>query len=583
MNRSIKSTSACISLMLMISAICTTAHAQDDTPLNPELIHLHTDKPFYLAGETMWYRTYFLNEDKSTIRSKVLYVDMIDQSGNVVFDQKVKINKDGFTSGSVELPFDLKESYYLLRCYTKWNLNFPVEAIFSKKIAVYNEWENPVSANSFSDNKVDTLDVSINNNGSLKVQVEKTSGGGAGETSIAVLVTDQNGQPVSANLSASVVDATVVSPASTHDIATTQTGYQRIKDLQAEGIRDFEHEENLVIAGLLYEPETGEKVTSDLLMGNFIRNGWFRSSEADEAEFQIFMPDFYGTEKIQVHNLNPYGAPAPTLEINRFADRLPKLSDGQKPPRTDEIKKYIYLSSIRRKFNEIFRPEEENEAGNSQDNGIEAKAATPDKFYDANKYKNLKNIEEFIDEVIVSAHVLKKNVDGRSVRIFSPDISRRYSYRPWYMVNGYFIPEESAALAIPMKEVKSVSVFNRRESIEKHFHLNFALRGIISIEVKENFLPFILEEIQGLIDFKGFEQPQSFEEYRSAKFIDGNQPNFEPLIYWSPAVQTDQNGRATFTFKHNNTVGNFMIYVEGLSTGGESGNGHMVYEIELQP
>ena len=50
-----------------------------------EKIYIHTDKPFYAAGETIWIKAYLRNASNHTINtsSKIIYTDLINPAGEV--------------------------------------------------------------------------------------------------------------------------------------------------------------------------------------------------------------------------------------------------------------------------------------------------------------------------------------------------------------------------------------------------------------------------------------------------------------------------------------------------------------------
>jgi hypothetical protein len=67
-----------------------------------EKIYVHTDKDYYLAGEIVWFKLYYL--DAATHQqldlSKVAYIDILDRTFKPVLQAKVALNPDG-GSGSL--------------------------------------------------------------------------------------------------------------------------------------------------------------------------------------------------------------------------------------------------------------------------------------------------------------------------------------------------------------------------------------------------------------------------------------------------------------------------------------------------
>lgn len=89
-----------------------------------EKLYLHLDKPYYGAGEEIWFRGYLLNAithmDNSP--SNYIYVELTARGDSVL--QRFKFRRDslGFR-GSIPLPADLPPGEYYLRGYTSWMQN----------------------------------------------------------------------------------------------------------------------------------------------------------------------------------------------------------------------------------------------------------------------------------------------------------------------------------------------------------------------------------------------------------------------------------------------------------------------------
>lgn len=95
----------------------------------PDKIFVHLDKSFYVAGESIHYKIYFLNEQN--IDSRIVHVDLVDAQESIKIEQ-IELISDNTASGEFRLPVSFREGNYLFRCYTTWNTNFGNEYIFYK-------------------------------------------------------------------------------------------------------------------------------------------------------------------------------------------------------------------------------------------------------------------------------------------------------------------------------------------------------------------------------------------------------------------------------------------------------------------
>lgn len=89
-----------------------------------ERIHIHTDKPYYLAGDTIWFKVYtVIGSDRSLSGwSGAVYVDLISETDSLVAALKLPLVA-GLAKGNIDLPNDLNRGNYRLRAYTQWMRN----------------------------------------------------------------------------------------------------------------------------------------------------------------------------------------------------------------------------------------------------------------------------------------------------------------------------------------------------------------------------------------------------------------------------------------------------------------------------
>src|ERR1700761_8244943 len=110
-----------------------------------EKVYLHLDKPFYAAGDTIWFKGYVLvgQEHKLTSISYVLNVDLINQQNSIIRSIKLPM-VSGLTRGDFALPDTLEEGNYRIRAYTNWMRNSGAEYFFDRNLRVGNAVRNKV-------------------------------------------------------------------------------------------------------------------------------------------------------------------------------------------------------------------------------------------------------------------------------------------------------------------------------------------------------------------------------------------------------------------------------------------------------
>ncbi len=102
-----------------------------------EKVFIHTDRDQYVAGETIWFKAWCTVDSKPSFLSKILYVDLVDESGSVVEKKMYQLNDNSSTAGVIDLIKDIKSGNYSLNAYTLWMLNYP-NYVFKKNLFIYN-------------------------------------------------------------------------------------------------------------------------------------------------------------------------------------------------------------------------------------------------------------------------------------------------------------------------------------------------------------------------------------------------------------------------------------------------------------
>jgi hypothetical protein len=104
-----------------------------------EKIYVHTDKPHYVVGDTLWLKIYVVNavNHQPDSASGVVYVDLIDQQTKKVTSHKLFQAISGKSSGRIILTEEYAAGKYQLRAYTNWMLNFSQELFFQTPLEIF--------------------------------------------------------------------------------------------------------------------------------------------------------------------------------------------------------------------------------------------------------------------------------------------------------------------------------------------------------------------------------------------------------------------------------------------------------------
>ncbi|MDR1348006.1 MAG: TonB-dependent receptor plug domain-containing protein [Prevotellaceae bacterium] len=104
-----------------------------------EKIYIQSDKPYYIAGENMFFRIYLLNaqSNQPALFSRYVYVELINPLDSVVIRQQIRPEGRLFY-GSMTLPASLPQGNYTLRAYTRYMENFEEKFFYTRSVFIAN-------------------------------------------------------------------------------------------------------------------------------------------------------------------------------------------------------------------------------------------------------------------------------------------------------------------------------------------------------------------------------------------------------------------------------------------------------------
>lgn len=174
-----------IVLIVLVSINSCFAYAGNGFENNyQERAFLKTDKGLYISGEIIWYSATLFDNSNGAVAEKntFLYVEVLDSLNNSIIKQ-VSAIKNGYGSGSLQIPAEALSGNYFIRAYTAFMKNYGPEAFFHKQLTIVNTFKQIEAA--FSQ--------------SLNLQVKAEGGVLATgiENNISVLLTDNSSQRIS--------------------------------------------------------------------------------------------------------------------------------------------------------------------------------------------------------------------------------------------------------------------------------------------------------------------------------------------------------------------------------------------------
>lgn len=144
--------------LLLLPYLCasqTKKTTEVSSLLNPPSLlaqkaYLQTDKPSYMLGDTLWFKSYVWNANylNNSLAKEILYIDIVNEAGTLMKRQMVALYY-GMGIGNINLTESIyKAGNYRLRAYTNWMKNFDSQNLFERSFAIADPTENEWLVNS---------------------------------------------------------------------------------------------------------------------------------------------------------------------------------------------------------------------------------------------------------------------------------------------------------------------------------------------------------------------------------------------------------------------------------------------------
>ena len=215
--------------------------------VNPvEKVYLHTDKPYYALGDTIWFKAYVTVGARHQLSalSGAMYVDLIDAGDNIVRTLKLPVSA-GTAMGEFALQDDYKEGNYRIRAYTQWMRNAGDDYFYDHVFMVGSS----------------TADENLNANGSSSNN--KASTGGTSTDSKNTSTYDIQFFPEGGSLINGVVSKVAFKAVAPNGLGASIKG--NVVDDQGTSIIEFKSE-HAGIGDLTFRPEAGRTYSAKITL-----------------------------------------------------------------------------------------------------------------------------------------------------------------------------------------------------------------------------------------------------------------------------------------------------------------------------
>ncbi len=525
-----------------------------------EKVYLHTDKPYYYAGNQIYLKAYF-NYGNPYLRdqlSKVLHVEVINQNRDIVLEKKLPV-RDGFAVGNFYLPDTLSQENYFLRAYTNWQKNYGPNHYFVEPLSILNPFQRIVEfeARPLPDPK------------GISLKADKESYGKREKVTLTIKTLSDKQMPLASNLSVAVLDQSQIVPIETASDIQSSLKLETIPETIGLDRFSYPVQKSLSQEGFVVDDKG--KPTSSLVTA-FVNDfqGMVDLESNRDGEFTMEEMDFYGPMKLAFQPTDKKGNPAGTVKLIDELKAPVTLPTNAYFPKKETVSTSIY-PKVEEQLDDENLVEEEKEEAKDEKKAI---YGTPNYIVPGDKLMATGNSVDLVNSLAGNVPGMRVTLAGASgqqqIRLRGGGASVGGSLEPIVMVNGGIMVQTGATTAadnlrsINVNDIERVEVVTRTVSMLGDQGRN----GVIAVYLKE-YDPNAVDQLlagKGLNTFTidGYASYNPIYEVDYSQENDPESIDQRQTLYWNPYLVTDENGTVTITFYTNDNAGPMTVSVKGL-------------------
>jgi hypothetical protein len=518
-----------------------------------EIINLHLNTTFFLAGETLLFKVHCLNADdsaKQSSLSSVAYIELVGEDGRPAAQLKVVL-KNGVGSGDFFFGEKFASGNYTLMAYTKWMRNFSQADFFRCNVTVLNPEIRSYTFGKSEGKELSEREASSSATAGVVINFDKKGYDKRSKVSLEVVANKSAALNLSINVRVFDPELKVIrncDPGNTQSSRSKQISF--LPDLRGE-----------LISGRITD-KNGDAVASRLVT---------LSSPSTEFAFLISTTDKHGKYYFNATRLKAdhfllgmYQEGQENYFIINDDSFLDDYSDFT-PPKlsidtgiSDLIRRRHLSTQVENAFYSM-----------KKDSVLKATTprrfyATPDKIYHLDEYTRFTTMEDVFREIIPEVVVKKRDKDF-SLTLKNLNTGFKFNNPPLILVDGIPVSNANIIMTHDPLVIKDISLMARH-----YFYGGLEADGIMSIETYAGDGKNI--PVEGMTPVK-YIQPLSPKIYSSPDYERSiplkRIPDFRTQLYWDPFVNILPGESRSVSFFTGDLAGTYFVEIFGKTSSGE--------------
>ncbi|GJM29410.1 MAG: hypothetical protein DHS20C17_20450 [Cyclobacteriaceae bacterium] len=513
---------------------------------------IHLDKPYYVAGETVHYKIYL--PSSLVVKAALLKVVIYNSKSDQVHSSYLEKEGEKHAYGYYLIPFEADPDLYTLTVSS-----FDIDS--NRKI-ILGQVELPV----YSDTSKETHQISDSTGANyrsapvapdlapdLDITIHMPNAPVEPREPISALVEikDRQGNPVEADISISITDVDLIGRSGTMP-------YFSLSEYPLQNHQNVYLSQQIPVSGALDNKQEGVLLTFYVPSLNKL----FYTRSDSGGSFQLLMSPYYGDQMMQY-----IGGFTGHKTIQLSPNDM--VFDEKNLVYTTDILNYLSTSAKRKLVYQLY-----NTLEMTMQFSIPNLAETlkPDRRIKATDYP-FENLIDFCNEISTPLKFVTEKSAGSSFKMFNPESRNFYFGSPLFIVDQQLTRDVDYLSSLEFQKLDSISLYYSNQNLSNYF--GFAgFSGVVVITSKSGNLKVPRDLLTQQFNIGGL-QPEMVEDkpHRPPQV-----PLFQPRLLWEPSLNTNQQGRAAFSFTQSDDISVYQIEVVAQSAAGLRGYRKLEYQ-----
>ena len=551
------------SFLINFTICCQTAQSgitlSKTSAVSGETIRLFTDQNIYCVNEKIYFTAEYscANELDSLAWSNVLYVELIKWNGNKLVQMKLNLTRPG-TSGVIIIPGNLLSGNYYLRAYTKWMRNFSASDYACLHVKIVNPFRPETDEGpSEISGPATTAELSVVQKILIK-GVKCTMGKKEYKQREKAEVDFQLNDKKFFDINRYYISVARVGTIDTAVHLCKPESTSEESDLS--NIEYLPEIRGITISGKIIDKSTKLPQKDIYVSLSEPKHGEYFSiyKTNNQGRFVFSLPYMQGPHDFFIQSEYSGSLSSEILIDNGFCNKpvkLPyiafKLNEGE-----IHLLKYLAIDQqLSEKF--LFNKDTLSDSQHAETEPLPFYGSKKIVYY-TEKYIELPNIEEFINEIIHEATIVKENGETSLISMKRTYLS---NCPPLILLDNVHVNNDDQLLKIPLNRIEKVEVINRDYVVA-----GMRYYGIISVYSKnKNFAGLDLNKNSVFFTYDLFSDRNTGYDY-NVRSNDSRIPDRRNLLYWNPDIQLSADKKTTISFYTSDSGGDYIVYIRGKNS-----------------